>query len=247
MKPDAPPPVSAIDCGLLLAESLNLKLALRAPAALGAKMIFAVQLADAASVAPHVLLKTRKSPGFVPANPMLLIVIEVVPLFSALPSWAPLPPTGTETQLRLGGVTDALPDEFVVPVPVNETFCGVLLAESLKFSVALRAPVVVGPKMIFAVQLADAASEAPQVLLNTRKSPGFMPVNVMLLIVIAAVPLFLSVITFWAPFPPTGTDTQFSPTGETDTCAMAVVPCTKQIPNAAFTRRARRARTLTGS
>ena len=84
-------------------------------------MMFALQLADGARVVPQVLLKTRKSPGFVPANPMLLIVIEVVPLFFRVTVFcAPLPPTGTETQLRLDGVADALPEE-VVPVPVSAT------------------------------------------------------------------------------------------------------------------------------
>jgi len=196
VKPVAPPPVSVTVCGLLLAESVNRKIALRAPVAVGAKTMLAVQVADAASVVPHVLLKTRKSPGFVPANPMLLIEIEIVPLFFSVTIFcAPLPPTGTETQLRLVGVTDAVPEE-VVPVPVSTTLCGVLLAESLKFSVALRAPVAFGPKMIFAVQLEDAAREAPQVVLNIRKSPGLDPVNVVLLMVIAAVPLFLSVTTF---------------------------------------------------
>ena len=122
VNPDAPPfPETATDCGLPLAESVNRRIALRAPAAVGAKMTFAVQLADAASVGPQVLLKIRKSPGFVPANPMLLIVIEVVPLFFRVTIFcAPLPPTGTDTQLRLDGVTDAVPEE-VVPVPVSVT------------------------------------------------------------------------------------------------------------------------------
>ena len=75
--------------------------------------------------------------------------------------------------------------------------------------------------MIFAVQFADAAREVPQVLLKIKKSPGFAPVKVMLPMVIAAAPLFVRVTTFWAPLPPTGTDTQFRAAGETDTCAMA--------------------------
>ena len=72
---------------------------------------------------------------------------------------------------------------------------------------------------MLAVQLEDAASDDPQVLLKVSKSPGSAPVNPMLLIVIAVVPLFVSVTTFCAPFPPTGTDTQFRVVGETETCA----------------------------
>ena len=72
---------------------------------------------------------------------------------------------------------------------------------------------------MFAVQLEDEASDDAQVLLNTAKSLGSAPVNTMLLILIAAVPLFVSVTTFCAPLPPTGTDTQFKVVGETDTCA----------------------------
>jgi hypothetical protein len=121
VNPDVPVPESATDCGLPLAESANRRIALRAPAVVGAKMMFALQLADGAREVPQVLLKIRKSPGFVPAKAMLLIVIEVVALFFRVTVFcAPLPPTGTETQLRLDGVTDALPEE-VVPVPASAT------------------------------------------------------------------------------------------------------------------------------
>ena len=97
--------------------------------------------------------------------------------------------------------------------------CGLLLAESLKFSVADRFPVAVGAKIIFAVQLVDPARLDPQVLLKISKSPGLAPVNPMLLIVIAADPLLVSVTTFCPPLPPTGTETQFKELGETETCA----------------------------
>jgi hypothetical protein len=46
----------------------------------------------------------------------------------------------------------------VAPVPMRETFCGLLLALSTKLSVAERVPVAVGLKMIEAVQLAPGAS-----------------------------------------------------------------------------------------
>ena len=92
-----------------------------------------------------------------------------------------------------------------------------MLAESVKFRVAERLPVVVGPKIMFAVQLEDAASDDPQVLVTIPKSPGLAPLSPTLLIVMAVDPLLVSVTTFCAPLPPTGTETQFSEVGETDT------------------------------
>jgi len=98
----------------------------------------------------------------------------------------------------------------------------------LKFSVALRDPVVVGAKTMFAVQLAEAASEDPQVLLNTLKSPGFAPVNVMLEMVIAEAFPLVSVTTFWPPVLPTATETQLRLVGETETAARQLIAGTMQ-------------------
>jgi len=80
-----------------------------------------------------------------------------------------------------------------------------LLAESVKLSVAERVPAVVGLNMIFAVQLADAARLAPQVLLYTEKSAAFVPVIPILLMVIEAVPVFVKVTVFCPPVLPTET------------------------------------------
>jgi hypothetical protein len=85
-------------------------------------------------------------------------------------------------------------------------------------------PVAVGAKMMFAVQLEDAARDEPHVLLKMMKSPGFAPVKSMLLIVIAVVPAFVNVTIFCPPLPPTGTETQLRVLGETDTCANRTVP-----------------------
>jgi hypothetical protein len=71
-------------------------------------MILAVQLAEAARLVPHVLLKMVKSPGLVPEIAMLLMVMAVVPLFVSVTTFcAPFPPTGTAAQLRLAGETVA--------------------------------------------------------------------------------------------------------------------------------------------
>jgi hypothetical protein len=98
--------------------------------------------------------------------------------------------------------------------------CGLLLAESVNLSVADRFPVVVGAKMMFAVQLDEAESDVPQVLLNISKSPGFVPAKPILLMVITDAPVFVNVTTFCPPLPPTGTETQFKDVGDTDPCAI---------------------------
>jgi len=87
LKVTVPPPVpvpvpeSATTWGLFEALSLNCKLAVRVPEAFGEKMIFAVQLAETASVLPQVLLNMEKSDGLVPVMVMLFIVSDVVPPF----------------------------------------------------------------------------------------------------------------------------------------------------------------------
>jgi hypothetical protein len=187
-------------------------------------VIEAVHEPEAARLVLQVLLDIRKSAGFVPEIAMLLIVIEELVPFERVTAFAALlEPTAVLLKVRLVGFGNTLP-EGAVPVPVSATFWGLPLAESLKFKVAERAPVVVGAKMMFAVQLAEAASVDPHVLLNISKSPGFVPENPMLLIVIALVPLFVSVTTFCPPLPPTGTDTQLSDVGVTATCAISAEP-----------------------
>ena len=63
------------------------------------------------------------------------------------------------------GLKGAMENVAVEPVPVSETDCGLFVAESVKLSNAVRAPAAVGLKTIDAVQLAEAARLAPQVLL----------------------------------------------------------------------------------
>jgi hypothetical protein len=87
--------------------------------------------------------------------------------------------------------TVTLPPEVVPPVPERAAVCGLLVAESETVSVAARDPLTVGLNETETVQLADAARLVPQDLLEMRKSPGFVPVIEILLIVIdELVPLF---------------------------------------------------------
>jgi len=69
---------------------------------------FALQLAPAARLDPHVLLKILKSPGFAPARVTLLMVIAPAPLFVSVATFCPpIPPTDTDAQLKLVGDTEA--------------------------------------------------------------------------------------------------------------------------------------------
>ena len=205
--PPVPRPVSPTICGLPLAPSLNVTLALREPATVGLNRIVAEQLAPAARLAPQVLVEIRKSEEFVPPTTMLLMAIEDVPLLVRVMAFAPpVCPTATLAQFRLVGLTDAVPELLLVPVPDTATDCGLLDAVSEKFKAAVRAPDVVGLKTTVTVQLAEAARLPPQVLAEMLKSPAFAPVKPMLLIVIEAVLPFLKVAVCDPLDEPTGTD-----------------------------------------
>jgi hypothetical protein len=158
-----PIPESATACGLLVAESVKVRLAARVPAALGLNTRVAAQLAFTERLAPHVLPETTKSDALAPVTATLLMVMgEVLPLVSVTVCGEELDPTAVLANAMLDGLAATTP---LVPRPDSATVCGLLVSESLKLRIAVRAPVAVGPKTMFAVQLAPAASVAPQVLL----------------------------------------------------------------------------------
>ena len=120
--PPVPKPVRDTDCGLLLAPSVNASVAEREPAAVGLNAIEAEQLAPAARLAPQVFVEIRKSVEFVPPTTMLLIAIEDVPLLVRVMAFAPpVCPTATLTQFKLVGLTAAVPEVPLVPVPESDT------------------------------------------------------------------------------------------------------------------------------
>ena len=87
-----------------------------------------------------------------------------------------------------------------LPVPPTVTVCwlpATLLLLSVMVNVADRLPVPAGANFTLIVHVPPlAATELPHVFV-WLKSPGFVPVNAMLLIVNARFPLFVSV-TVWA-------------------------------------------------
>lgn len=79
------------------------------------------------------------------------------------------------------------------PPPVNVTTCGLLGAESVIATDAVRKPVVVGVKVTLMVQEAPAARVALQVPV-TENSALLVPATAMLIPVMLAVPELVSVI-----------------------------------------------------
>ena len=82
-----------------------------------------------------------------------------------------------------------------MPVPLRATDCGLPAALSLMDPLALRVPMAVGLKVTVIVQEAPAAKVLGLMgqLLVWAKSPGLVPLRLMLLMVRAAVPLLVSV------------------------------------------------------
>jgi hypothetical protein len=218
-----PVPASATVWGLLVAESVNLRVAARVPSPVGLNTTTAEQLVEAARLVPQVVAATANSAAFVPVMAMLLIVTGVLSPLASVTDFEPLlDPTAMPAKERLVGLTAIVLG--AAPRPVRATVCGLPTSESLKFSVAVRVPMAVGPNTIFTVQLVPAASVEPQVLLKTVKSAGLAPLKVMLLMAIAVVFPFVSVATFCPPLFPSATDAHEMLAGDTDAAARQQVP-----------------------
>ena len=223
-----PVPLSVTLCGLPAALSLIVTLAPRLPLADGVKVTLIVQLAPAASVLGLMgqVLVCAKSPAFVPATVMLVIVRAAVPLFVSVTDLAALVvPTFWAPKLRLVGFSVTAGAE-TVPVPESATLCGLPAALSLIVTLALRLPVAVGENVTLSVQVAPAASVlglSGQVFV-CAKSPALAPLTPMLLIVNAAVPLLVSVTDFAALVVPTSWLPKLSDVGLSVTPGAGVTP-----------------------
>jgi hypothetical protein len=228
-EPLLPVPESATVWGLFVASSEMLSVAARAPLTLGLKVREMVQLEDALRLDPQVLLEMVKSPGDVPVTAILLMVMtEPVPLLSVVVCAELDEPTSTDPKEREVGLTVTDPPVPPGAKPDNATVCGLGLAESLKFKVAVRVPLDFGANVMFAVQLAFAARDEPQVFEKILKSAGFAPESVTLVIVITLPLLFVRVTTFCAPMPPTATDAQLRLVGDTEAAEANAVKIRKK-------------------
>lgn len=118
-----------------------------------------------------------KSPASAPVKLIVLIVTAELPLLVRVADFCPPAlPTMTEPHVMDEGRAVTLPPCEVAPVPENETVSGVAELLSVSVQVADSAPTMLGWKVIFAAQLAEAARDAPHVVDVWMKSPAFVPV-----------------------------------------------------------------------
>ena len=206
-----PVPKSATVCGLPVALSLIVTLALRLPVAEGENVTLIVQFAPAANVLglSGQEFVWAKSPALIPLTAILLIVSAAVPLLVSVTDLAALVvPTSWLPKLSDVGLS-VTAGAGVTPVPLSATLCGLPLALSLTVTLALRPPFAEGVKVTLMMQLTPAASVfglSGQVFV-WAKSPAFAPLSETLVMVSAAVPLLVSVATcaalvvptFWLP------------------------------------------------
>jgi hypothetical protein len=112
-----------------------------------------------------------------------------------------------------------------VPVPARDTSCGEPEALSAIESEAVREPADAGLNSMETVQLALAASEAPQVVADLRNELALVPVMVSEVSVTAAAPVFLMVTACAAVVDPTSVEAKARLVGETVTvCGEVPVP-----------------------
>ena len=104
-----------------------------------------------------------------------------------------------------------------MPVPVSETVCGLLLAPSFMFIVAVRMPVALGENFTLMMQCDLVGTLLPQVLVSV-KSPGSAPVKVMPLKARAVERLFVSVTVLAALVVPTVSAANVNVAGLTVDC-----------------------------
>jgi hypothetical protein len=212
--------------------------AARPPVDAGVKVTMMVQEPETAIVPAlaHVPPVRAKSVGFgpvrvkngvartseaVPTLDTVIVMGELVEPCNWFPN-APIP--GEKLRTGTAGAT---------PVPVRLTSLGLEAAFVAKRKVAVLAPIVVGEKTTFSVQVADAASVPPQVLPLVENWPASAPMSEMLEIVSVAVPGFESV-TAWLPLDvPVVWFPNAMLVGETEASGATPVPVSESSP---FTR-----------
>ena len=162
-----PVPLRATVSGVELALLVMLQVPESVPDVEGANAMFAVQLADAASVEVQVVEETEKSVGS--ESTPVLSVTELAVVLVTLMVWAVLvDPTYVLLNVKLLGAADTTP----APFPVRLTASGVELALEVTLQEPESVPAFEGAKATLAVQLADAASVEPQVVEEIEKSDG---------------------------------------------------------------------------
>lgn len=218
-----PVPVSFTVCGEPVALSATERLPVSAPAAVGLNSTETVQLAAAARVAPHVVADLRNEVALVPVMVSEVSVTVAVPVFFTVTNCAAVvEPTVVEAKVRLVG--ESVTVSGAVPVPVSFTVCGEPVALSAIERLPVRAPAAAGLNSTETVQLAAAASVAPQVVADFRNEVAFVPVMVSDVSVTVDVPVFFTVTNCAAVVEPTVVEAKVRLVGEREIVGLELLP-----------------------
>src|SRR5947209_4085026 len=139
----------ASDCGESGALSVRVRLAVRVPPTVGAKVTLIVQVAPAAMVAGDTgqVEVWAKSPALVPLRAMVVMASAALPVLVTVTFCAALVvPTAWLAKPSVAGERDTPGTGVVVPVPDSGTPCGLPAASSVMVTAALRTPAAVGVK-----------------------------------------------------------------------------------------------------
>lgn len=134
----------------------------------------------------------------------------------------PTVPLGSAAKMIAVGAGVVL-GEGLVPVPLSAAVCGLPAALSATLTLALRAPAAVGVNVTLMPQLLPAVNVPPHVVVRV-KSPGLLPVMVMLEIVSVAPPVFVSVMVCGDVLTPTSELPNARLVGESDAPDVVPVP-----------------------
>jgi hypothetical protein len=160
-----PLPLRDTVCGLPEALSVKVSVAEAAPVTVGLKVRPTTQVALGATLAPlQVLVATANSEAFAPPNTTVEILSAMLPpLVTVSVIGALVVPISWLLKLTLAGDAENV---AAVPVPLKEAVCGLFAESALTWSVPAALPMAVGEKVMLMEQLAPAASEVPQVVLE---------------------------------------------------------------------------------
>jgi len=178
----APVPARVTTWGLPAALSVMVRVPASAPTAGGVNVTLMVQLPPAVTVPAHVFVWAKFTLALI-----LAIVKVAVPEFVSVTGWAALvAPTGWPVKVRL--VAERLTSGAGAPTPESRTVCGLPGALSVTASEPLLLPEAVGVNVTLILQLAPAATLAPQLFIWAKA-----PVSVIPVIARGAVPVLVRV------------------------------------------------------
>jgi hypothetical protein len=219
-----PVPERATVCGDPVALSATDKLAVFAPADGGLNSIETVQVALAASEAPHVVADFTNDVALVPVRVSEVSVTADVPVFLMVTSCAAVvTPAGVDANVRLAGDKLTL-SAAAVAAPVSATVCGEPVALSATERLPVKVPAAVGLNSTETVHVAPAANDVVQVFAEIRYEDALVPVSVSEVRVTAAVPVFFTVTVCAADVEPTVVEAKVSAVGDSVTVSAAAVP-----------------------